>query len=456
MFYNKKTKAYSLLEFLIVLFVIGLIVILTTNMLSKNQKKSFKKASHGFYACTVFDDQEYVFSSPSKNIDLPLTKSGWLKGKCGQGFVMPDSGVMSVKLMGGGGAGGDAGIEWEDAISPQFFFESGSYSIPQSGYYDIVVSGAEGGESSVSSWLLSNGNQCFAENSKAGEPVFYQGTRYLSRNSLINIIYENAMPVSLNLGCTSQIKTPDGQPGRSGRDIMITSDGSKILFVEGSKSGTYQCNSTELCSNHFQPTNGEKGKVSTYSSFINAQQKYNYRVYEPGTVVLKWSDYNNTSKSFKAIKGCGGTTGEIKSALYPILKNTLPAIEIGKGGKSGTEPTATTFGSLKAEPGANNKICSTDNSNFNGVDGVSFTVLQKLNSKGGKGGISTPSDQINGSPATGFVSGGGGGAIYYNTPPQYNNSKSAEENKKPILDGVRRWYQGVGGNGGSGLLMITW
>lgn len=457
MFSYKKSKAYSLLEFLIVLFVIALVVILSTNMLAKKQKKSFKRSSHGLYACTTFNGEEYHLFSSSRDIAIPSAKNQWVKGKCGQGFVMPDSGLMSVKLMGGGGAGGSAGIDWEDTITPQYFFESGSYSIPQAGYYDLIVAGSQGGSSSLSSWITKDtGLQCFAQNAKAGEPAFYQGTIYLSKNDLINIIYENAISVSLNLNCTNKITAPDAQPGYSGRDILITRNGSKMITVEGSKAGTYLCNSADVCSNHYQPIVGANGIATAYSYFNNVTKGFSNGSYEPGTVVIRWSDYNNTSKSFKVKKGCGGTSGEIRSALYPILKNTLPDITIGKGGTADSDPTATSFGSLKAEGGANNKICSNNNSNYNGMDGMTFNILKTITSAGGRGGISTPSDAVNGSAAAGFVSGGGGGAIYFSSSPQYNNSKTLEENKQPVLNGVRRWYQGNGGNGGSGLLILAW
>lgn len=453
-------KAYTLSEILIVLLLVAIIALASTPLIVKSGKRHSELTKHGTYACTVFDGEEYVFHNEKKNAPIPSTKNGWQKAPCGTGFVMPyKSGLLNVKVIGGGGAGGNASADWDDSVAPRTIYDNETYTIPTSGYYDVIVSGSKGASSTISAWTaLIDGvtHNCFAEASKPGDTAYFSGTIYLYKNDKIDVVYENSTTGSLNLNCSSQIQTPSAQVGQNGQDIIVKRNASNMVTVEGSKSGSYTCNSANLCGKHYDPVQGEKGYITTNSYFYDQEKLYGTSPLDPGIVVIRWSDRNNTNKAFKSKAGCGGTAGEIKSALYPILRDKLPEITIGKGGTGDVEPEDTNFGSMKAKGGSNNVVCTNTENEKDGKDGKTFSAIPSLNSQGGSGGVSSPSDDINGNPATSFASGGGGGAIYYDTEPSYNNSKTREENLNPVMNGVRRWYQGVGGNGGSGLLMITW
>ncbi len=456
----KQNRAYSFSEILIVMVIISLIMLASVPLVLKKNKKENKSVTHGTYACAVFDDEEYYFVSDKKNDSIPNTKSLWAKGKCGTAFVMPHkAGLLNVKLVGGGGAGGSASAGWDNSIAPQVFYGDTTYIVPVSGYYDIIVSGTKGGSSSISSWhavIDGKNHDCFAGSAQAGENAYFSGSLRLNESDRITVKFENESMSSLNLDCSSQVTVPSSQIGQNGQNIFVSLNSSTILRVDGSKGGTYKCNSADLCAKHYEPLQGDNGSVTTYTSFLDKQESFGTNGYEYGVVILKWSDRNHTQKAFLPKAGCGGTAGEIKSALYPILRDTLPDIKIGAGGTPQKEPKDTTFGSLRAAAGRNNIVCSADENNYNGTDGKTFTAIESLNSQGGKGGISSPSNEINGSSAEGFGSGGGGGAIYFNAMPSYDTSKSYEDNLNPYLNGVQRWYQGNGGNGGSGLLIITW
>lgn len=461
MSFLKRKKAYSLAEILIVMLLIAIIALASTPLIVKKGKTHSELTKHGTYACTIFDGEEYVFHSELKNAQIPSTKDGWSKAPCGTDFVIPyKSGLLNVKVIGGGGAGGSASADWDDSIAPRTIYDNETYTIPTSGYYDIIVSGSKGASSTISSWTAQiDGvtHNCFAEASKPGDTAYFSGTIYLYKGDKINVVFEHSATGSLNLNCSSAIKTPSAQVGQNGQDIVVKRDSTEMVKVEGSKSGTYTCNSANLCGKHYEAVDGAKGVIKTNSYFYDTEMLYGASPLDPGIVVVRWSDRNNTNKAFKSKSGCGGTAGEIKSALYPILRDKLPVITIGKGGTADTEPEETSFGSMKASGGSNNVVCTTPSTNEkDGTDGKNFSAILSLNSLGGQGGVSAPSEEINGSPAAGFASGGGGGAIYYDTEPSYDNSKTREENLNPLLNGVRRWYQGTGGNGGSGLLMITW
>lgn len=453
-------KAYTLSEILIVLLLVAIIALASTPLIVKSGKRHEDKTKHGTYACTVFDGEEYVYHGEKKNAELPATKDGWYKASCGTGFVMPyKSGLLNVKIIGGGGAGGSAYADWENSVAPRTMYDNETYVIPTSGYYDIVVSGSKGASSTISGWtaLIDGVTQnCFADASKPGDTAYFSGTLYLSRNDKIDAVFEHSSTGSLNLDCTNQIQTPSAQVGQNGQNIIIKRNSSKIVTVEGSKSGTYTCNSSNLCGKHYDPVQGANGTITTNVSFYDSQKIYGTSPLEPGIVVVSWSDKNNTNKAFKSKSGCGGTAGEIKSALYPILRDKLPVVTVGNGGTGEVEPGDTTFGSMVAGAGSNNVVCTSTENENDGKDGKTFSAIPSLNSQGGKGGISSPSDDINGSRATSFASGGGGGAIYYDNEPYYDNTKTREENLNPVMNGVRRWYQGTGGNGGAGLMIITW
>lgn len=457
---TRKKTAYTLAEMLIVLMIIALIAIGSTPLLVKKGKKQKEKLTHGTYACTVFDGEEYFFHSDKKNDTIPYSKEGWARGKCGTSFVMPyKSGLLNVKLTGGGGAGGDASVKWDDSVAPRAFYDDNTYIVSTSGYYDIIVSGSKGSSSSVTQWnatIDGKEHNCFAETAKAGETAFFSGAVYLNKSDKIDIKFEHESMGSLNLDCSSQIQIPSSQIGQNGKDIVISKNSSTILRVEGSKAGSYRCNSANLCAGHFEARQGDNGSVTTYTSFADKEESVGSNGYDYGVVIIKWSDKNNTQKAFLPKAGCGGTAGEIRSALYPILRNKLPEVKVGSGGTSQKEAQDTTFGSLRASAGRNNVVCSTKTDDYNGVEGKTFSAIADLNSKGGAGGISVPTEEINGSDATGFSSGGGGGAIYFDTIPSYDTSKSYEDNLDPFLNGVQRWNQGSGGKGGEGLLIITW
>ena len=68
---TRKKTAYTLAEMLIVLLIIALIAIGSTPLLVKKGKKQKEKLTHGTYACTVFDGEEYFFHSDKKNYTIP-------------------------------------------------------------------------------------------------------------------------------------------------------------------------------------------------------------------------------------------------------------------------------------------------------------------------------------------------------------------------------------------------
>lgn len=448
-----KKRAYSLPEILIALVIIAVIALLTVAIVPRKKMKEKEKPTHGTYACTYFDDVEYVFSDKKKDAPIPTTKDKWSQGKCGEGFILPTkAGILDIKAVGGGGAGGDAKGYWDKDFIPISTTSSSTYRIDGTGYYDITVYGGLGQVSSLSIWNALGG-QCGAPTSNPGGTLKYKGLVYLNSGDIIRVDFQEGMPAVINTNCGTASK-PIAFPGLNGKDISIFRNNSNILKVKGSGAGTYSCNVNLACTNRFYPTKGNDGSVSATSVMSMIELKYNEGV--DTKVDINWSAKNTSTRVFKKIPGCGGMSGEINSTLYPILKNTLPKIIIGKSGKPGTPATSTTFGALKANSGENNKICDPKGNTNNGTAGISFDAIKGLVSKGGIAGISTTTSKINGGIASSFGSGGGGGAYYSDSDPTYITGKTENENNNKVLNGVTRWYEGTGGNGGPGLLVISW
>lgn len=448
-----KKRAYSLPEILIALVIIAIIALLTVAIVPRKKMKEKEKPTHGTYACTYFDDVEYVFSDKKKDAPIPTTKDKWSQGKCGEGFILPTkAGILDIKAVGGGGSGGDAKGYWDKDFTPISTTSSSSYRIDGTGYYDITVYGGLGQVSSLSIWNASGG-QCGAPIANPGKALKYKGLVLLNSGDMINIDFRDGGVASIFTSCGTAAR-PIAFRGFNGQNISVLRNNISILSVQGSGAGTYACSSTLPCTNRFKPVNGPDGIAYAANVVSMLEQKYNVGI--DTRVDISWSAKNASTRVFKKIPGCGGMSGEINSTLYPILKNTLPKITIGKPGKPGTLATSTTFGALKANSGENNKVCNPTGNTNNGTAGISFDAIKGLVSKGGIAGISTTTSKINGGIASSFGSGGGGGAYYSASDPVYITGKTEDENNNKVLNGVTRWYEGTGGKGGAGLLVISW
>lgn len=445
-------RAYSLPEILITLVIIAVIALLTVAIIPKKKMKEKEKPSHGTYACAYFDGVEHYYATTKKDSKIPTTKDKWSQGKCGQGFIMPaKSGIMDVKVVGAGGAGGSAKGSWDTNFTPISTTSSSSYRIEGAGYYDVTIYGGAGQNSSLSVWNALGGS-CAAPISKPGRTVMYKGYVYLNSGDMVTVNFVDGIAAHIDTVCGSTPK-PVAFPGLNGKDISVSINGSTIASVKGSGAGIYSCNPSLVCSNRFTPIDGSDGTFSRASAITSIDNKYNVGI--DTRVDINWSSKNTSTRLFKKTPGCGGMSGEVNSTLYPILKNTLPKIMVGKPGTPTTLATATTFGALKANPGENNKFCDPMGDKNNGTKGISFSAIKDLVSYGGNAGTSTASSN-NGGTASSFGSGGGGGAYFSYTDPVYYTWRTEAENNLKVLDGSTRWYEGIGGNGGSGLLILSW
>ena len=169
---------------------------------------------------------------------------------------------------------------------------------------------------------------------------------------------------------------------------------------------------------------------------------------------------NESNREFTANGGCGGEAGATNATLYPIIRAEIPSITIGLGGTQTTAATATMFGTFPAPGGRNGTACA-DVAETSGADGEAATGYKDLPSTGGagakgKGESGASASKVNGEAGKGFGAGGGGGSIFYNSTPSYINYLTADENEQTVIDGNLRWYQGNGGNGTNGIVVITW
>ncbi len=473
-----RKDAFSLAEMIMILLFVAILALGSGIILPKKLKKADPQTPHGLYACTVFNNQEYYFSSTSKNAEIPAPGgAGWKLGNCQKNFKVPKYvNLLNVTMIGGGGAGKDASVTWDKESKVQdgdLGVNGDKYYVEYDGWYTIYLFGQYGESSWRSEWDLANGG-CNVAPAQAGYPYRVQGEIQLKRGDVIQLYKEEKTPnTGTNFFCADNKHRPgkdEYYKGKDGGKTALLLNGAEFVSVNGSKAGVTVCSSTNPpnCTNRYTVTrgaNGTLGKATGMSDILYMDPSTNaaYQNYpsQDGVASIRYSTTKNSStREFTPSGGCGGSAGQTSATLYPVLRDTIPSITIGIGGTPTRPATSTSFGSFPAAGGTTGGNCKTS-SQTSGSDGDAATGIEKLVSTGGKGApgvgqAGASAAKVNGENGTGYGAGGGGGAIFYTSTPTYNNSLTEEQNSQPIQNGSRKWYQGTGGNGTNGLIVISW
>lgn len=425
-----KNRAYTFAEILITLLIIATVAVLTSKVIPEKARKVKKEKTHGTYACTLFDGQSYVFEGGKKNAQIPSDKSKWKQKECGNGFILPNSGILEVKVIAGGGAGGTATVTTEQAM-PETSVDDWS-DIDADGWYDLTVYSGSGTESSLSKWYVTSQDAggsaiCNASDAYGGRGYMVSGQMYLSRGDKVTI--QKSSGTAVNISMCGAYNKPAAFPGHSGDSYTIKVNGGSVLSVTGGAAGNYNCFPGNPCTNRFRPiTSPSNGSYTIHNDSKFKLKSASTNAGVSARVNLGWSSKNGSSQVQKKKPGCGGMPGAINATLYPLLRNKLPEMKIGKGGTNGMDGGDTSFDTLTAQGGAANALCQPVGSEDNGTAGGNFTGLTGSVYSGGAGGTQS---NINGANGSGFASGGGGGAI-------------------------RGSSKGTGGEGKPGMIVFTW
>src|SRR5574344_1235142 len=124
-----KKLAFSLAEMLVVMLILSVIILASSALfLHKHNKDVEKLNKHGLLACTLFDNTEYYYSAvtsaklEASNMKLPIDKSAWTQGSCKDAYANAKKGsILSVTVVGGGGAGGKANVSLSDTTGAAEF-----------------------------------------------------------------------------------------------------------------------------------------------------------------------------------------------------------------------------------------------------------------------------------------------------------------------------------------------
>ena len=470
--------AFSLAEMIMILLFVAILALGSGIILPKKLKKADPQTPHGLYACTIFNNQEYYFSSTSKNAEIPAPGgAGWKLGSCQKNFKVPKYvNLLNVTMIGGGGAGKDASVIWDKESKVQdgdLAIHGAKYYVEYDGWYTVYLYGQYGESSWRSEWDVANGG-CNVAAAQPGYPYRVQGEIQLKRGDIIQLYKEEKTPnTGTNFFCADNKHRPgkdEYYKGKDGGKTALLLNGAEFLSINGSKAGVTVCSSSTPpnCTNRYTVTQGANGTLGTLSGLsdvlkMDPSANSAYRTYpsQDGVAIIRYSSTKNPSnREFTPSGGCGGEAGQTAATLYPVLRDTIPDIKIGIGGTPDRPATSTSFGSFPAAGGTTGGNCKSV-SQTSGSDGDAATGIEKLVSTGGKGALGTgqsgaSSSKVDGGNGTGFGAGGGGGAIFYTTTPTYNSSMTEEQNSQPIQNGSRKWYQGTGGNGTNGLIVISW
>ncbi len=466
----KKHSGFSLAEMIMILLFVAILALGSGIILPKKLKAKDPLVPHGKYICTIRDGKEVYFLTTKRNDPVPsLDNAGWKTGSCQANFKVPKyANILNVTMVGGGGAGKDASVSWDkgnDIPKGELYVNGDNYNIEYEGVYHITMYGQSGESAWRSPW---NGNNCIVETANPGYTYRFEGDLNLKKGDELRIEKEEKIDgTTTNFFCSDGKYKPlpnEYSKGKDGGVISLTLNGKVIASINGSKAGQTRCNAGAYeCENRYIVSQGANGSAKKAPSGFS-----NLKIYDPanganrqfvefdGVVFVEYSDSkNNTTSTFTPNGGCGGGAGKTNSTLYPVLRDTIPPIVIGRGGTSSQPSTATIFGSFPALGGSTGDNCQ-NVSATQGSSGEAVTAVKGLSSVPGEGAKGGSAAKVDGANASVWGAGGGGGAIYYTKTPTYDKSLSAEENKKPIQKGVRKWYQGKGGNGSDGIIIITW
>ena len=422
--------AFSLAEMIMILLFVAILALGSGIILPKKLKKADPQTPHGLYACT-------------KNFKVPKYVN-----------------LLNVTMIGGGGAGKDASVIWDKESKVQdgdLAIHGAKYYVEYDGWYTVYLYGQYGESSWRSEWDVANGG-CNVAAAQPGYPYRVQGEIQLKRGDIIQLYKEEKTPnTGTNFFCADNKHRPgkdEYYKGKDGGKTALLLNGAEFLSINGSKAGVTVCSSSTPpnCTNRYTVTQGANGTLGTLSGLsdvlkMDPSANSAYRTYpsQDGVAIIRYSSTKNPSnREFTPSGGCGGEAGQTAATLYPVLRDTIPDIKIGIGGTPDRPATSTSFGSFPAAGGTTGGNCKSV-SQTSGSDGDAATGIEKLVSTGGKGALGTgqsgaSSSKVDGGNGTGFGAGGGGGAIFYTT----------------IQNGSRKWYQGTGGNGTNGLIVISW
>ena len=473
---RKKYDAFSLAEMILILVFVAILALGSGILLPKKMKSKTAQQQHGLFACTVIAGQQHYFKSNDMNAEIPEPDSSkWKSGNCKENFDVPKyANMLMVTMIGGGGAGKNGSVIWDkekDIPDGHLVVDGDSYSVEYDGWYHIKMYGQRGEQTHRTPWR--NGD-CFTESPHGGYTYRFEGDIKLKRGDKLTLeLTEKLDNIMTSFACTDGRFIPgDGEYyiGKDGGNAILKLNSSVIANIQGSGAGYIRCNPlNNECVNRYDAYQGEPGKAivppTGFSNLVELDPATNpsAQVLElnDGRVDITYSEtMNESNREFTANGGCGGEAGSTNATLYPIIRAEIPSITIGLGGTQTTAATATMFGTFPAPGGRNGTACA-DVAATSGADGEAATGYKDLPSTGGagakgKGESGASASKVNGEAGKGFGAGGGGGSIFYNSTPSYINYLTADENKQPVIGGNRRWYQGNGGNGTNGIVVITW
>src|SRR5574344_219174 len=266
-----KKLAFSLAEMLIVMLILSVIILAASALfLHKHNKEVEKLSIHGLLACTMFDNQEYYYymsnletKSAASNLKIPTDKSAWTLGTCSSAYANAKKGeILSVTVVGGGGAGGKAKVTWDDNSGKADFrhnsylsTETYTYTAPKTGYYDIWTYGSRGTTATAGIWTY-QGYQYTTKNASAQPSVLYKTRYYLYSNGTLTVTFYPAKQTDYNCRSTSYDidKNPQTYSSITGGKIIVSSSGTPVSRVYGASGGTYGCNPSQYNSNLLSPT----------------------------------------------------------------------------------------------------------------------------------------------------------------------------------------------------------
>ena len=475
-FKSRRYNAFSLAEMIMILLFVAILAMGSGIILPRKMKPKAAIKQQGLYACTVINGQEHYFSSTKSNTEIPDPSSPqWKQGGCQTNFKVPKyANLLLVTMIGGGGAGKDASVIWEkekDISDGLLIADGDSYNVEYDGWYHVKMYGQKGEQTHRTPWR--NGD-CFAESPQGGYTYRFEGDIQLKRGDKLTLnLTEKLDNIMTSFACTDGLFVPTSSEyyiGKDGGEAILKLNSQVIAQIAGSGAGYLRCNPLNPpCVDRYQPYRGEPGKAIIAPTGFS-----NLKILDPSTsssaqtdelndgrVEISYSeDLNPSTKEFTPNGGCGGEAGATNATLYPIFTDNIPSIKIGLGGTPTTSATATMFGTYPAPGGRNGGVC-TGSLPTSGSDGDKASGLKNLLSIAGIGAkgageSGASASEVNGTNGGGFGAGGGGGAIYYTSKPTYNYYLTESQNKQPIQNGVQKWYQGKGGNGTNGLIVISW
>lgn len=134
----KILNAFTITEVLVTMFIFAMIIIVSAPVITK--KRINNARSQGVWECKLDENQKY-YSEESVDGGAETRTNYQLDSFC-TFEPKPNVSSYSVTVVGGGGGGASATIAVPDAVS---YGSAVAYTIPENGYYDVLIIGGGGG-----------------------------------------------------------------------------------------------------------------------------------------------------------------------------------------------------------------------------------------------------------------------------------------------------------------------